>query len=136
MYAQWNYKVEVHTHVWTARSAASNMRIVYKGNTWPWTIVGTSRYGCSTVNKANPNTCIADNQTSDGLWKAYYVTCKFCGESNGTNVWCPVHDGGSQAYGGGGAYREICDATTKKYSSDTCERGAGEGWTKVSKSGN
>lgn len=137
LYAQWGYDVDGHTHVYTARSAASNMRVVdYNVRAWPWSIVGTNKYGCSTANPSNPNTCIADSQEEDGVWSSYYVTCKFCGEQSGKSTWCPVHDGGSQAKGGGGAYREICDATAKKYSSNTCERGVIEGWTKVNKSGN
>lgn len=113
------------------------MRVVdYNVRAWPWSIVGTNKYGCSTANPSNPNTCIADSQEEDGVWSSYYVTCKFCGEQSGKSTWCPVHDGGSQAKGGGGAYREICDATAKKYSSNTCERGVIEGWTKVNKSGN
>jgi len=85
---------------------------------WPWSL---SNPGCNVVNSSN-TTCIPEGAT---VWRAYYVRCIYCGTSSNNNVWCPVHNSN------GGANIAVCDASSKRYSTNTCKRGVSEGWTKI-----
>ena len=126
LYAQWTQKA--HTHNFNARSSNDRMRIVNKGNStsWPWNTVGKDNYGCTAT--GHKNICIPDYQMTLGVFKAYYITCSICGAQEETYVWCPVHNTNE------GKNIRICDATSKKYSSDaTSCIGKTEGWTLVSK---
>lgn len=105
---------------YSARTASYQSSVAFDIKVWPWNTAnwneeGTkvlshkSSYGCSTY-RGTPGqgaTCFDDTHISAGIWNAYGVTCKHCG-NNSTSIWCPIHDSGS-------TWRNVCDANSNTF---------------------
>ena len=130
LYAQWTANTPtVPAHTCTGKARSYNLSSVTKQYVLKYFGVNSYNHWCSS--SKTTESCLPTNQDPILM---YYATCPICGKQTGGN-WCPVHGaGGSATSGYGGKSLPICDAESKKYSSDATQCvGKDMGWTLVSK---
>ncbi len=157
LYAHW----DTHPHVYNTRQKdthldSSTNSILSAWNLWDYHTLHGGGYLTTAQRKANYHWCSCTGETGACEYQAcmtsyyrldhpneripmYYQTCEICGLPKAK--WCPIHGGGYEAgIHVGGYSSEICDASTKTYSSGATQcigkTNPELGWTLVDKDGN